>query len=70
MTRSKKLSPIHPGEILKEEILAPRKISQAKLAQGINVSPKLISEICQKKRNIDAEMALRLGVYFDISAQF
>lgn len=68
--KSKKLSPIHPGEILKEEILAPRKISQVKLAQGINVSPKLISEICQKKRNIDAEMALRLGAYFGISADF
>jgi antitoxin HigA-1 len=70
MIRSKKLPPIHPGEILKEEIMAPRKISQIKLAQGINVSPKLISEICQKKRNIDGEMALRLAVYFGISAQF
>ena len=68
--KSKKLPPVHPGEILKEEIMAPRKINQAKLAQGINVSPKLISEICQKKRNIDGEMALRLGTYFGISAQF
>ncbi len=70
MVRSKKLSPIHPGEILKEEILASRKISQTKLAQGINISPKIINEICQKKRNIDGEMALRLGTYFGISAQF
>lgn len=68
--KSKKLPPIHPGEILKEEIMVPRKISQTKLAQEINVSPKLISEVCQKKRNIDAEMALRLGTYFGISAQF
>ena len=67
---NKKLPPIHPGEILKEEILAPKKISQVKLAQGINVAPKLVSEICQKKRNIDAEMALRLGTYFGIGAQF
>ena len=70
MTRSKKMSPIHPGEILKEEILAPRKVSQSQLAHGINVAPKIISEICQRKRNIDAEMALRLGTYFGISAQF
>ena len=68
--RRKRTFAIHPGEILKEEILAPRKISQVKLAQEINVSPKLISEICQKKRNIDAEIALRLGTYFGISAQF
>ena len=69
MTRSKKTPPIHPGEILKE-VLVPRKISQIKLAQGINVSTKIVSEICQRKRNIDAEMALRLGTYFGISAQF
>ena len=70
MIRSKKLPPIHPGEILKEEIMAPRQLSQLKLAHGIKVAPKVISEICQKKRNIDAEIALRLGAYFDISAQF
>ena len=70
MVRNQKLPPIHPGEILKEEILVPRKISQIKLAQGIKVAPKIVSEICQKKRNIDGEIALRLGVYFGISAQF
>ncbi len=66
----RQIPPIHPGEILKEEILAPRKISQTQLAQGINVPLLVIREICQKKRNIDAEVALRLGTYFGISAQF
>lgn len=66
----REIPPIHPGEILKEEIMAPRKVSQIKLARGINVAPKVISEICRKERNIDAEMALRLGIYFGISTQF
>lgn len=70
MVRNQKLAPIHPGEILKEEILIPRKISQNQLAQGIKVAPKIVSEICQKKRSIDGEVALRLGTYFGISAQF
>lgn len=70
MVRTKKLPPIHPGVILKEEILAPRKISQRQLSQGIKVSPKIVSEICQEKRSIDGEIALRLGTYFGISAQF
>lgn len=68
--KSNKLPPIHPGQILKEEILASRKVSQTQLAHGINVPSKTINEICQRKRNISAEIALRLAVYFGISAQF
>jgi len=62
--------PIHPGEILKEEILAPRKISQAKLAEGINLPLSVVREICQTKRDIDADIALRLGIYFGTSFKF
>jgi plasmid maintenance system antidote protein VapI len=36
-------------EILKEEILAPRKISQIKLAQEINVPPKKLVKFAEKK---------------------
>ena len=62
--------PIHPGEILKEEILASRKISQTKLAQEINVPLSVVREICQTKRDIDASIACRLGVYFGTSFEF
>ena len=62
--------PIHPGEILKEEILASRKISQTKLAEDINVSLSVIRGICQAKRDIDADIALRLGIYFGTSFEF
>ena len=66
--KSKKLSPIHPGEILLEEFLIPRKISQSKLATSINVSLERVKQICQAKKPIDAEIALRLGTYFGTSA--
>ncbi|CAI2187376.1 20129_t:CDS:2 [Funneliformis geosporum] len=62
--------PIHPGEILKEEILVSRKISQTKLAEDINVPVAKIRGICQAKRDIDADIALRLGVYFGTSFEF
>lgn len=62
--------PIHPGEILKEEILVSRKISQSKLAQGINVPLLVVREICQTKRDVDADIALRLGIYFGTSFEF
>jgi addiction module HigA family antidote len=67
--KSKKLPPIHPGTILNKEFLIPRKISQTKLATSINVPVKLVKEVCQAKKSIDAEMALRLGTYFGTSAE-
>jgi antitoxin HigA-1 len=66
----KKLSPIHPGEILEEEFLKPMGISQYRLAKAISVSPRRINEIVKRKRSITADTALRLGKFFGISAQF
>jgi len=66
----KKLSPIHPGEILEEEFLKPMGVSQYRLAKDISVPPRRINEIVHGKRSITADTALRLGKYFGISAQF
>jgi addiction module HigA family antidote len=67
---NKKVSPIHPGEILKEEFLDEMGISQYKLAKDINVPARRINEIVHQKRAISADTALRLGRYFGISPQF
>jgi len=67
---NKKLSPIHPGEILDEEFLKPMGISQYRLAKDISVPPRRINEIVHGKRSITADTALRLGKFFGISAQF
>ncbi|MBN2426631.1 MAG: HigA family addiction module antidote protein [Calditrichaceae bacterium] len=66
----KKIPPIHPGEILKEEFLDEMGISQYKLAKDINVPARRINEIVHQKRAISADTALRLGRYFGISPQF
>ena len=66
----KKLSPIHPGEILEEEFLKPMGISQYRLAKDISVPPRRINEIVHKKRSITADTALRLGRFFGIPPQF
>jgi len=66
----KKMPPIHPGEILKEEFLDEMGISQYKLAKDISVPARRINEIVHKKRAISADTALRLGRYFGMSAQF
>ena len=65
-----KIPPIHPGEILLDEFLAPLGISQYRLAKDISVPPRRINEIVQGKRSITADTALRLGRYFGTSEQF
>jgi addiction module HigA family antidote len=65
----KKLPPIHPGEILREEFMKPRDLSQNALARALNVPPRRINEIVLEKRGITADTALRLARYFGTSAE-
>ena len=65
-----KITPIHPGEILKEEFLKPLELTEYRLAKDMSVSPRRINEIVHGERTITADTALRLGRYFGISAQF
>ncbi len=67
---SKKLPPIHPGEILLEEFLKPMGISQYRLSKDIGVPPRRINEIVHGKRSITADTALRLARYFGTSERF
>ncbi len=66
----KKLSPVHPGEVLLHEFLEPMDLSQTRLAKGIGVPPRRINEIVLKKRRITADTALRLAKYFKMSPDF
>lgn len=56
-----KIPPVHPGEVLLEDYLKPRRISQSRLAMSMRVPSGLITEIVQGKRGITAETALRLS---------
>lgn len=67
---TRKLKPIHPGEILMEEFLDPLGISQYRLAKDIHVPARRVNEIVQGKRAISADTALRLSKYFGNSAEF
>ncbi|MFA5904000.1 MAG: HigA family addiction module antitoxin [Desulfobacula sp.] len=56
-------NPIHPGEILIDE-LTELKISFSELARQINVPANRISQIISGKRSITADTALRFGKWF------
>jgi addiction module HigA family antidote len=62
--------PIHPGEILREEFLAPLAISQYRLAKDVSVPPRRINEIVRGMRAITADTALRLARYFGTTDRF
>jgi antitoxin HigA-1 len=69
MTNKTHITPIHPGEVLQDE-LAELSITQTTLADHIGVLPKTVNEICRGKRGISAEMAMRLSRALGGSAQF
>jgi len=66
----RRLSPIHPGEILRREFLIPLGISVYALAKAIKVPRSRANDIVLGRRAITAETALRLGRYFGMSPQF
>lgn len=65
-----KIPPVHPGEVLYEDYLIPKGISQNQLALSMRVTPNRISEIVQGKRAITAETALRLARAIGTSPDF
>ena len=66
----KKLKPIHPGEILREEFLLPMNVSQTKLAEDTGISPAEVEKIINEKTAISPNAALRLSLYFGLSERF
>ena len=67
--KTNKLAPIHPGEILREEFMLPRDLSQNALARALKVPPRRINEIVLEKRGITADTALRLARFFGTTAE-
>lgn len=67
---TKRLAPIHPGEILLEEFLKPMGLSQYRLAKDISVPARRINEIVHGQRAVSADTALRLSRYFGLSERF
>lgn len=65
-----KMKPVHPGAILREDILKSLDISVTKAAENLKVSRKQLSEIVNETAGISPEMALRLEQGFGVEAQF
>jgi len=64
------MRPIHPGEVLREEFLAPLDITPHALAMQLRVTPSRINEIVRGERPVTIETALRLARFFNTTPEF
>lgn len=63
-------TPIHPGEILREEFMKPLGVAGNGLALALRVPATRINAIVNEDRGITADTALRLGRYFSTTSEF
>jgi addiction module HigA family antidote len=61
----KKIKPVHPGEILREEFMVPLGLSMNRVAKDLRVPVTRIADIVNEKRAITADTALRFARYFN-----
>lgn len=66
----KRLSNVHPGEVLKEEFLEPLNVSAVRLAQATGIAPAQVADIIQERSRVTADIALRLAKYFGTTPRF
>ena len=71
MTKPVKLrSPVHPGIVLKMDLLDPLGMSINRLAKDLRVPANRLSQIVQGKRGITADTSLRLARYFGFTPEY
>ncbi len=68
--KARRLPPVHPGEILREDLLKPLGISINCLGRDLRVPVTRMSEIANGRRGITADTALRLARYFGTTPEF
>jgi antitoxin HigA-1 len=64
------LKPIHPGEILREELLIPLKISAKQLTKSTQIKEETIKNILAEKQDITPDISYRLGLFFDLREDY
>jgi addiction module HigA family antidote len=65
-----RMPPVHPGEILKEDLMKPLGLTVSGLARELKVPVNRLSEIVNGRRALNADVALRLSRYFGNTPEF
>lgn len=69
-TKTDRIPPAHPGQILLAEFLEPEGISQYKLAQATGLPASRINDLVKARRGITPDSAIRLGKAFGTGSNF
>lgn len=64
------LPPVHPGEILRDELLVPLGLSVYRLARALKIPRPRLNDIVRGRRGVTVDTALRLGRYFGTTPEF
>jgi addiction module HigA family antidote len=64
-----RLDAVHPGDVLREDFMKPLGLSAYAVAKAVGSTPITISLITRRQRAVSAEMALKLGRYFNVSPE-
>jgi addiction module HigA family antidote len=64
------MAPIHPGEILREDLMKPLRLTVSGLARDLKIPVSRMSEIVNGRRSLNADAALRLSRYFGNTPEF
>jgi antitoxin HigA-1 len=69
-TSERRIRPIHPGEMLREDFMPDFDLGVTELARALCVSRQSVNELIRERRAVSPEMALRLARLFGNSAEF
>ena len=69
-TGNRKVRPIHPGEMLREDFLPDYGLTVTALANALFVSRQTVNELLHERRSVSPAMAIRLSRLFGNSAEF
>lgn len=67
---TKKLPPVHPGEILREDFLTPMQLTPYAVAAACGVPRTRIERLARQEAPVTADTALRLAKYFGTTPAF
>lgn len=68
--RHHSIQPVHPGEVLREDILPALSMSKTAMADALGISRQTLYEILNGKQPVTAEMAVRFGKLFGNGGRF
>ena len=70
MNRHPSIPPMHPGELIREDLLPAPGVSKTALARSLGISRQTLYDILNERQPVTAEMAVRFGKLFGNGARF